>query len=216
MLSKRMTSYILLVINTALALFVILRYGSADVNAGNGNSYNIDIIPVSRAMPKSGEGWQLPDTLILNDFENMAHLSRMYRQGGDFSMELSNAFSSHGQSSLLIEKKYDSNIELATVRFPGHWRNYDRLQIDAFNDSDEVGNVWIRVGNRFDSRRFYVKSQKYSKSFILQPGFNTISIRFEELVDVFGRLPERKSLHINIPANSCQRLYLDYIRVVRR
>lgn len=215
MLSKPATSYVLLAINTALVLFIILRYGSADISAGNGDSFEIDIIPVSRAIAKPGDDRQLPDTLVLNDFENRSHLSRMYRQGGDFSMELSEVFSSHGKSSLLIDKKHESNIELATVRFPGNWQKYDRLQIDLFNDSDEVGNVWIRVGNRYDSRRFYVKSQKYSKSFTLQPGLNTISIPFDDLVKSFGRLPIRKSLHINIPANSCRRIYLDYIRVVR-
>lgn len=209
MLNKRRTTHILLLINLALILFVIIRAGSAD------------IVPKSRVSePLTIRLLEQPanaavDTLILNDFEKANDLMNMYDQGGEYSLSLSGEYSTHRNSSLLIEKVPESNIELATVHFPRKWELYDAFELDIYNDSDSEGTVWLRVGNQYDARRFYIRSQKFSRAYPLSPGANTVIVTVDDIAKAFGRLPKRKSLHLNFPPGGGERYFLDYMRMVR-
>ncbi|MDD4052601.1 MAG: hypothetical protein PHR28_11980 [candidate division Zixibacteria bacterium] len=208
MLEKRLTALILLGINLGLVLFLLLRVGSAKAPHGSGSTPPLRMTHLSAIEPK-------PDTLILNDFEIPPDLVNMYRQGGDFAMNIVSDHATHGGHSLQFDKKDEDNIEVATTVFPRNWHGYDRLEFDVFDADPDPGTIWLRVGSQFDSRRFYVKSQKYARGFPLKPGPNTISIPLDDIRRAFGQIPYYKSLHFNIPANGGQRLHLDYVRLVR-
>ncbi len=208
MLEKRLTALVLAAINLGLILFILLRAGSAEAPHGSGSSTPLRVTHLSALENK-------PDTLILNDFEIPPDLVNMYRQGGDFAMTIVGDHATHGNHALLFEKKETENIETATITFPRNWQGYDRLEFDVFNAGSSPGTIWLRVGSQFDSRRFYVKSQKYARGFPLKPGPNTIMIPLEDIRRAFGQMPHYKSLHFNIPAQGGERLYLDYVRLVR-
>jgi len=208
MLEKRRTTHILLLINLALVLFVIVRSGSENVDPKARATEPLTIRILDQPPPAN------PDTLILNDFEKTNDRMNMYDQGGEYTLELSPDHTTHGKSSLRLIKEPKSNIELATVHFPRQWNRYDALELDVFNDSDSVGTLWIRVGSQYDARKFYVKSQKFSRAFALNPGGNTIVIPVHDISKAFGRLPKHKSLHFNFTADDGGRYYLDYMRMV--
>jgi hypothetical protein len=208
MLEKRLTALILLGINLGLILFILLRAGSADAPHGSGATPPLTITLLPTVTPG-------PDTLILNDFEIPADLVNMYRQGGDFAMTLVSDHATHGGQALLFDKKDEENIETAMITFPRNWQGYDLIEFDVYNAGVSPGTIWLRVGNQFDSRRFYVKSQKFARGFSLQTGPNTITVPLEDIRLAFGQMPRNKSLHFNIPAHGGERLYLDYLRLVR-
>jgi hypothetical protein len=208
MLERRFTALILLGIDLGLALFLVLRAGSAQAPRGLGSAPPLAIVHLATIEHR-------PDTLILNDFEIPADLVNMYRQGGEFAMSIVTDHATHGGHSLLFDKKDEDNVEVATIVFPRNWQGYDRLEFDVYNAGIELGSLWLRVGSQFDSRRFYAKSQKYARGFPLKAGPNTIVIPLEDIRRAFGQIPYYKSLHFNIPAGGGRRLYLDYVRLVR-
>ncbi len=208
MLDRRITTLILLVISLGLVLFIFLRSGSATAPLKDTRGAPILISPVPNQVIK-------PDTLVLNDFEIPPDLVNVYRQGGHFSMTLELAHATHGQRALFVDKKRESNIEVATTAFPRDWQGYDRLEMDVYLDDTASATLWVRMGNQFDSKRFYAKSQKFARSYPLHPGPNTISIPFDDIRRAFGQIPQYKSLHFNIPVQGGTRLYFDYLRLVR-
>lgn len=208
MLDRRLTTLILLVINLGLVLFIFLRSGSAKAPSGDRSTVPITISPVSSPAVRS-------DTLILNDFEIPPDLVNIYRQGGQFAMTLAPAHATHGHQALFIDKKYESNIEVATTAFPRDWQGYNRVELDVYLDDTIPGTLWLRMGNQFDSKRFYAKSQKFARGYPLHPGPNTVSIPFDDIRGAFGQIPQYKSLHFNIPARGGSRFYFDFLRLVR-
>lgn len=208
MLKKRLTVLILLGIDVALILFILFRSGSDEAPTGGVSAVPLRVTNLATLELK-------PDTLILNDFEISADLVNLYRQGGEFAMTIAARHATHGAHALLFEKKNEANIEVATINFPRNWQGYDRLEFDVYNDGEAPGSIWLRVGSQFDSKRFYVKSQKLARDFVLKPGANTVVVPLEDIRRAFGQLPPYKSLHFNIPAQGGQRLYLDYLRLVR-
>ncbi len=208
MLKSKRTTYILLAVNLALVVFIILRAGSKSMVAETRNGRPLDI---RRVTPVPGPQ---PDTLVLNDFEKWNDRMNMYWQGGEFTTALSKRYVTHGETSLEIERRPSENIELATVYFPKDWIGYDRMQFDLYNDSDAKASVWVRLGDRYDAKKFYIASQKYAHDFLLQPGWNTVSIPLTDIIAAFGSLPHRKSLHFNFPPGG-GRMYMDYLRLVR-
>lgn len=209
MLDTRRTTNILLLINLALVLFIAIRAGSLDYKPAARATQPLTIKILDQSSPVR------PDTVILNDFEKTNDLMNMYDQGGKYSLLLSPELATHGTSSLQIDKVRKSNIELATVHFPKQWDGYKALEFDIYNASDENGTLWVRIGSQYDARRFYPKSQKYARSFVLSPGANTLSIPLRDIEAAFGSIPKRKSIHFNFPAGDGGRYYLDYLRLVR-
>lgn len=208
MFEKRRTTHILLLINLALVLFIIVRSGSESIASRSLATGPLTIRILEQPSPVD------PDTLILNDFEKANDRMNMYDQGGKYTLDLSPDRATHGQSSLRLIKEPDSNMELATVHFPRQWNRYSTLELDVFNDSGKNGTLWIRVGSQYDARKFYVRSQKFSRSFVLEPGANTIVIPIPDISEAFGRLPARKSLHFNLTAGDGGRYFIDYLRLV--
>jgi hypothetical protein len=209
MLNKRRATYYLLLINLALVLFISIRAGSADISRG---ARATTPMTVQRLEPPPSLA---ADTLLLNDFETPNDATNMYPQGGEYTLSLKPEHATHGRTSLLLDKVYESNVEVATVHFPRKWDGYDRLEFDVYNDSDAEGTVWVRFGDRYDAVRFYSTSQKFAQSYRLPPGASTVSIPLEEIKRAFGRIPQRKSLHFNFPADSGRRFFIDYLRVVK-
>jgi hypothetical protein len=156
----------------------------------------------------------LPDTLVLNDFEKVNDMMNMYDQGGEYKLSLNGQHRTHGQTALLIDRDAGSNMELATVHFPRQWKTYDALELDIFNGAEVEGGLWVRIGSQYDARKFYVKSQKYAHDFALKPGANTISIPINDIAGAFGKIPYRKSIHLNFTSGGPDRYYLDYLRLV--
>ncbi len=198
-----------MIINLALIFFIIIRAGSREVEGWARNPRPLEV-HILGTPPIS-----IPDTLILNDFERPNDLTNMYRQGGEFEKKLSEQYVSHGATSLRISGPAIENIELATVHFPKEWQAYKALEIDLYNASDTAASVWIRMGNRYDERRFYISSQKYAGDFLLRPGWNTVSIPLRDIEAAFGSIPDRKSLHFNLPPGGSGLFYMDYLRLVR-
>lgn len=209
MLASRRTSYLLLVINLALILFIMIRAGSEEIDL---KARNPRPLTFHKIEPVEYPG---PDTLILNDFEKANDATNMYWQGGEFTKRLTSEHVFRGARSLMIDRDIDENIELATVHFPVDWDGYDFLEFDLFNDSDSTAAIWVRMGNRYDAIRFYVSSQKYSQDFALYPGWNTISIPLADIAEAFGTVPARKSLHFNFPPGRSGRFFFDFMRVIR-
>jgi hypothetical protein len=197
-----------LLINLALVLFITIRAGSEDINPPARATEPLTIRVLDHKP-------YFPDTLILNDFEKLNDIINMYDQGGEYTLSQSKEHATHLTTSLLIEKVPESNIEMATVHFPRQWDRYDALQLDVYNDSESEGTLWLRIGSQYDSNRFYLKSQKYARSFLLTPGANTITIPVGDIIKAFGRLPQHRSMHFNFPASDGRRYYLDYLRMVQ-
>lgn len=209
MLKSRTTTYTLLVINFALILFIAIRAGSADIVARAKLDKPLTIRVLEQPPPV------YPDTLLLNDFEKENDRMNMYDQGGEYTLTLAGDHVTHGRSALLIDRNPEVNMELATVHYPRSWQTFDRLELDIYNDGDTDAAIWLRVGSQYDARRFYPRSQKYSQDFLLKPGMNTIAVPIADIIKAFGSMPQHKSLHLNIPPGGGQKLYLDYLRLVK-
>lgn len=208
MLEKRLTVFILLGVNIALILFILLRSGSEAVPTDRAATVPLQIVHLAALDHK-------PDTLILNDFEIPPDLVNLYPQGGEFATTLVAEHATHGRHALRFEKKNEANIEVATINFPRNWQGYHRIEFDVYNGGSTSGTIWLRVGSQYDSKRFYVKSQKFARAFPLKPGANTVAVPLDDIRRAFGQLPQNKSLHFNIPAGGGERLYLDFVRLVR-
>ena len=210
MLDKRLTSYILLFVNMVLVLFIITRTENGDIlpNTGKFEPLGLEFV--------ASDSSARTDTIILNDYEQYNDLSNMYPQGGEYELSLSTDHVTYSAHSLLIDRGNPNNMELATVHFPRDWDGFDFIEFDLYNDSDQRGGVWLRIGNRFDNQRFYDNSQKYKKSFVLHPGPNKIKISIDEVRQVFGRMPYYKSLHFNFPADGGARYFMDHLVLVRK
>jgi hypothetical protein len=210
MLHSRLTTRLLLIINLAIILFIALRAGSVEV-APTDSTVSPLTIRVLHTPPPA-----YPDTLLLNDFEGENDRTNMYDQGGEFSLSLTGEHVTHGRSALLITRDPDVNMELATVHYPKEWQAYERLEVDIFNDGDSAASIWLRVGSQYDARRFYVRSQKFGRDYLLRPGMNTIRVPIKDIIAAFGgRMPKRKSLHLNIPPGGGRGIYVDYLRLVK-
>ena len=209
MLDKRTTSYVLLIITFALILFVGFRSGSADIASRTRASSPLSIRVLDQPPLRQ------PDTLILNDYEKLNDRMNMYGQGGNYRLSLAPDHATHGHYALVIDRNPGSNMELATVHFPRQWAGYDAIEFDLYNDSEIPGTVWVRVGSQFDARRFYPRSQKFAGAFSLRPGLNTISIPMDDIRRAFGKLPARKTLHFNFPADGGGRYDMDFLRLVK-
>ena len=208
--NSRLTSYILLFVNLVLVMFIMTRAGSEDI------APNIRHNPPLEIRHLTATTFSFPDTLTLNDFEKYNDMTNMYPQGGRYDLSLDSGHVTHGRHSLLIKRDSVNNMELATVHFPQNWAGYDFLQFDLYNDSENEGSVWVRFGNMFDNKRFYINSQKYRRDFLIKPGTNTISIPMTDIISSFGRIPQHKSLHINFPADGGTRYFMDHLRLVRK
>jgi hypothetical protein len=209
MLDKRITTYILLLATFGLILFVGFRSGSADIASQARASGPLSIRVLDQPPPRQ------QDTLILNDYEKINDRMNMYDQGGDYRLSLGRDHATHGHYALVIDRNPGSNMELATVHFPRQWTGYDVMEFDLYNDSEIPGTIWVRVGSQFDARRFYPRSQKFARAFSLRPGPNTISIQMDDIRRAFGKLPTRKTLHFNFPADGGGRYYMDFLRLVK-
>ncbi len=211
MLEKRKITHLLLAINLALILFISIRSGSGAVS---GNDIKQSELTIEKLALVQATDWP-GDTLILIDFEKNHDKNNMYYQGGEYQLSLQVEYATHGLMALVIQKEFMSNMELAVTHFHQDWRGYDSLFFDIYNDDSEAASFWLRVGDSFDATRFYVESQKYRKSFRLNPGHNRLAVSVDDVFEAFGYLPERLSLHLNFPAESGRRLILDYFRLVR-
>lgn len=209
MLNKRRTTYILLAFNLALVLFVVVRSGSDEVTASDQSFPKLTIEKLARPLVYPG------DTLLLLDFEKKRDIYNMYHQGGEYQLSLGKEYATHGVMALVIQKQFESNMELAVTHFPQDWRGYDSLFLDIYNDDTETATLWLRIGDRFDATRFYIESQKFTTSFKLEPGANRLAVAVDDIFEAFGYPLKRMSLHFNFPANSGERLILDNMRLVR-
>jgi len=210
MFENRKFSYLLIIINALLISFIVMRSDSSIVPEMPEELGPLTIIAIDTTAAVQ------PDTLMLMDFESERALANIYDQGGVFSLHLADAKHTHGKHGLLMSKDHASNCEFAITYFPWNWGGYDFFEFDIYNDSKENGSIWVRIGDNFDSKKFYIRSQKYAKGILIVPGANTISIPISEIVDKFGYMPARKSLSINFPANDGYRYVLDFFRVVRK
>jgi hypothetical protein len=209
MANSKITTTFLLIINLALALFIIQRSsGGVDLAApGEKTEFVIREFSSPEAPP--------PDTLLLCGYERVNDMWNMYPQGGEYELSLTDRHVTQGSRSLLIDKVRESNIEMALIHFPKNWEPYDLLLFDIYNGADDNATVRLRIGNYYDEVRFYVDSQKYAESFVLVPGANTITVPLADVRNVLNVDVFRKSLHFNFPADRGEELYLDNLRLVR-
>lgn len=115
---------------------------------------------------------------LLSDFERTQELSRWT---GNARREISDEVFTNGKHSLKVSliKKIYSGVELEY--FPGDWTKYTLLRLDVYNPKPRNMSLTVSIFDRQHTHNRYRFNDRYTDSFVLQPGWNELNISIEEL-----------------------------------
>ena len=77
-------------------------------------------------------------------------------------------------------------------------------------------HLQFRMGDFFDSKSFYLSSQKFKKEIQLKEGWNELSFSIEEISKQININSSHKSIHLSFFPQPGEKVYIDNIRLVKR
>jgi len=174
------------------------------------------IIAIELLLIFGGCNGYVSEERILFDFESDSELERLHWRCHTL-FSLSNEHVTHGRSSLRMELYPSDYPGLSLVQKVNDWSSYKTMCFDIFNPEGKEIQVSVRIDDRKDYPEY---EDRYSKSLILRPGVNRISISMNTFITAGTqrKLNLRKIYRFFIFMEHLQRkvvLYVDYVRIVR-
>lgn len=156
-----------------------------------------------------------PAERILFDFETDEELDRFHWKCHTL-FSLSDEHATHGSKSLKLELYPSEYPGLAPMIKNTNWSQYGALQFDVYNPQNRDILLSVRIDDREDYPDY---ADRYSRSFVVQPGANTITIRFDSLITSgTKRSLNRKKIYrlliFMVQPKEKTTFYFDYVRLV--
>jgi len=156
-----------------------------------------------------------PVELVLFDFESDADLDRFHWKCHTL-FSLSNENVTHGVKSLRLELYPSDYPGLVPKLGMNDWSRYKTISFDVYNSEDEETSISVRIDDKKDYPNY---ENRYTKSFILKPGFNRLSISLNSLITSgTGRALNLKKIYrfLIFMAHPHKKfiLFIDYVRLV--
>jgi len=159
---------------------------------------------------------QQPAEKVLFDFEADEELDQFHWQCHTL-FALSDEHATHGTKSLKLELYPSEYPGLAPMIKNTNWSYYKVLRFDVYNAQDSDIKLSVRID---DSKDYPDYADRFSKSFIVKPGTNTIRIPFDSLITSgTKRLLNMKMIYrfliFMVQPKEKAVLYFDNIRLVQ-
>lgn len=154
---------------------------------------------------------------VLFDFETDGELNRLnWKCYSLFS--LSRHHATHGVKSLKMEFFPSDYPQLLTKTKRNDWRGFSLFRFDVFNPQKRDVQITVRIDDR---KKYPAYGDRYSKSLILHPGKNIVTIPLETLkTSVTERNLELQSIYrfFIYKAQPKEKiiLYVDNIRLIEQ
>lgn len=116
---------------------------------------------------------------VLSDFESPLETGRWRPGGSRISRDGGTAI--HGRGSLRVDFSTDRYSGVYLRYFPGDWRGYRTLRLDAFNPDPSPLDVTIRIHDRHHGERGKSYRDRFNTVRTLLPGWNAIAIDLAEV-----------------------------------
>lgn len=150
---------------------------------------------------------------LLGSFESRLEMDRWCAKDSKISRSASHA--THGEYSLeatLLPGEYPG---ISLNYFKRDWRKYDRLSFDTYLIGESSLRITVRIHDRDHNDEY---SDRFNKSFVLNPCSNTVVIDLKEVMDA----PKRRKMDMGNIVNICifsykldepRTLYFDNVRL---
>jgi hypothetical protein len=159
--------------------------------------------------------WQaLRQFPVLSDFETCFEAKRWS------SGEIGNGIARHGEKSLRVALGTKKYAGTTLKRSFGDWRGWSSLAFSLYNPDPEPLRITVSIRDHEHFRRGGEYHDRFNRSFVLDEGWNDISIAVAEIENApltrrlkMDRLSEVVIFTANLPAPRV--MFLDYIRLIR-
>ncbi len=154
------------------------------------------------------------ETLVLFDFESEAGLDEVHWKCHTL-YSLSNLHAAHGGSSLKLEMYPSAYPGLSPVLTRRNWQGYGAFCFEVYNPMPHPVLLSLRIDDKKEALEY---TDRYQKSFQIQPGPNSIQIPLESLKTSETLRPlNLKTIHrflvFMVNPETRHVLYLDYFRL---
>ena len=155
-----------------------------------------------------------PSTMQVNYFETQNDISSLFVLSGKSKIRRSQEQKTQGEYSaeIIFGSTWE---EIVLVYFPESWNKYRYLKLDIYNAQEKPMQLQFRMGDLFDSKAFYLNSQKFKKEMELKPGWNQLEFSVEEISRKIDINSSRKSIHLSFFPQAGEKVYMDNFRLVK-
>ena len=148
---------------------------------------------------------------VLSDFSTPLEHRRWWRGERDTTI------SRHGPASLRVDLKPGRVSGTAMLRSLGDWSRHDTLEISIYNPADPMG-ITISVRDEEHMKRGRSYSDRFNRQFLLQPGWNEITIPTADIRDAPAERQQnlRDLVELAIVTTNLEEertLYIDQVRL---
>ena len=152
---------------------------------------------------------------LLADFEKKIELTRW---SGNAKIYKSSSHISSGEFSLAIDTTLDQFSGVGMRYFVTDWRDYSDLVLDVFSGQSFDVSLTLKIYDGQHRKSDQLYADRFNKSFLLMPGWNTIVVSLKELESAPNNrtmdLSNIVGLHFFVTEQEkSYRFYLDNLRL---
>jgi VanZ family protein len=150
----------------------------------------IQIVPAIRAF--ADETIARSQFPVLSDFETPFEIDRWK---GD-SMTIDRRLQRSGKASMRVDLNTNQYSGIALVHFPENWKGYEQVEFSAYNPATEPLSITCRIHDTQHSMGVQAYSDRFNRGFVLDRGWNTISISLNDVKNApKGRQMDMSRIH---------------------
>jgi len=203
-------NYILIIIILLLgfAIGLTLKEEQVDLDSWRKNKVGLQLEYVSDTMKT------FPSVLEINYFERQEDIYNLFVSSKRSRVQRSEEQRTQGQYSaeIVFGTTWE---EITLVYFPEGWSKYRYLELDIYNPQDNLLDLQFRIGDYFDSRSFYLSSQKFKREIGLKKGWNRLEFSVKEISEKININSSHKTIHLSFFPQPGEKVYMDNLRLIR-
>jgi len=119
------------------------------------------------------------DFPLLADFESDYEFSRW--RGNNARLLLQQKQVRHGQSALAINFFPGEYPGFELHELVGDWRGYEYLKLSLYNSQSSSMEIVLKIYDRQHPQNGYKYADRFNRSIMLQPGWNDVTVRLEDV-----------------------------------
>ena len=131
---------------------------------------------------------------LIGSFESALEMGRWGGQESEISLSASHA--THGEYSLKADLLPGEYPGISLNYLKRDWRGYDRLTFDVFLEWNTPQRITVRINDKDHNNEY---DDRYNKSFVLDPGSNTVVIDLKEV----KAAPKGRNMDMGNIVNTC-------------
>ncbi|MDP3024014.1 MAG: hypothetical protein Q8O10_00585 [candidate division Zixibacteria bacterium] len=198
----------IIVLLMALAIGLTLKGEKIDLDSWSKEKVNLQLAYVDM-LPRTS-----PQVLEISYFEGQNDIYNLFVLSGKSKVQRSGEQRTQGEYSAKIT--FGSTWEeIVLVYFPESWNKYRYLKFDIYNAQEKSLELQFRIGDFFDSKAFYLNSQKFKKEVELKQGWNRLEFSIEEISRKIDINSSHKSIHLSFFPQAGEAIYIDNFRLVK-